>query len=77
MDSAVCSSSKIGATSGKEILHTQMLGEHCMINMHITYEHQLIIISHFQNEKNFAGMMSAFFFINKVYNKVKKQNGES
>lgn len=34
-----------------------------MTNMHITYEHQLIIINHFQNEHDFAGMMYAFFFV--------------
>lgn len=55
-----------------------MLGEHCMTNMHITYEHQLIIINHFQNEQNFAGMMYAFvLFINKVDNKAKKQKGSA
>lgn len=54
-----------------------MLGENCMTNIRITYEHQLIIINHFQNEHNFAGMMHAFYLFNKVYSKAKKQKGES
>lgn len=49
-----------------------------MTNMHITYENQLIIINYFQNEQIFSSMMYAFFlFNNKVYNKAKKQKGES
>lgn len=52
-----------------------MPGENCMTNMHTTYEHQLIIINHFQNKPNFEDTMYAFLlllFNNEVHSEAKK-----